>query len=1094
MTSADALDVDELLAEIAGRGLSVTADGADLRLLGPREKMDADLVARIRAGKPALLRALTGPPQKEGGAATLLQRSYLLGRTGSADDEVASHVYHEIGGSWDLRRLQRALDDVVAHHDALRTRFTPAGRRVVEPGARVRIEVLDLRHLDPAAQEAELLRQRAERSHRVLPAHEAPLLAVALSVLHETRMRLHVGHDGLAMDGISMFLFFQEWGEGHQCDGAGSDEGFPAFDDYVDALAVAGTRAPARRSQEAWFERIDGLPPHPKLPVLPDAAGNRFVRREIRLDAARFRVLLERAAAEGVTPAALLLAAYAETLSYWGTDRAMTITTTLADRPPIHPGMARSIGQYSDVLLVAVDPDPEADVRERVRSVHARLRRDLDNRHFSGLEVLRELQRRGRSARMPYTFNCTLGHPAASGSALSAFGEQVYGVSQTPGVWLNVFVMEQDGELVVQLDAVDAMFPEGIVDAVSDGYRAMIESLLDEVAWSEPAADLMPQAQRRSRAEVNATAAPIPALTAADRIMAAAAATPDAAAVLTAHRVLTYGELARRATAAAAWLRAAGVGRDELVGLVVRRGPEQLVGILATALAGAAYLPVDADLPARRREYMLSDGAVRCVISNVITGGVPDDRDTLVIDLDGPVPDLVAVPPPLPGASQEDLLYVLYTSGTTGEPKGVMISHRSVVNLVADCTTRFSITAADRFFGISAFNFDLSVFDVFGALGAGAAVVMPDHDRATDPGHWLELCARFGVTVWNSVPAIVAMLAEQAADQPQALAALRLVMMSGDRIPPALPVALRELLPTTELVSLGGPTETTVWNILHPIVDVGDGQAPVPYGRPNANNRCYVLDDAGRERPDWVVGEICAAGAGVARGYWNAPERTAARFVDHAALSERIYRTGDLGHHRPDGEVVILGRKDFQIKINGYRIEAGEVESRLAAIDGVRQAVVVRQDSAVGARLVGHVACDPGTAFDEAAVQARLREALPAYMVPSAFVVHAELPLTRNGKVDRGELVAATAPALVAAAAPDGPLEQELAQLWGAVLGVDVLDVTAGFFDLGGDSLAAARVLGSVRKQYGTAIVLDEFYLVATVRELAARITGAAAS
>lgn len=1134
----------ELLAEITGRGLVLESDGVDLRLVGPRDRMDPDLVARIRADKPGLLRALAEATDAlVGTEPTLLQRSYLLGRHGVLGQaDVASHVYHEFVGSWDLPRLEQALNDVIARHDSLRTRFTAAGRRVVEPAARLRIAVTDLRHLAPEAREHTLRRLRSERSHRVLPVDRAPLIAVEASIVDDTHSVLQVSHDGLAMDGISMFLFFRAWQHSYQQRAPAEDGAFPSFDAYLEALERSRDSAPARRSRAHWLDRLDDLPPHPELPLRADPASlaeARFTPREVRLAADQWSALRQRARDEGVTPTVVLLLAYAETLSYWGADRRMTINTTLANRPPIHPGMIRSIGQYSDVLLVAVDLDPEFDLRARARALHARLRRDLDNRHWSGLEVLRELQRRGdgQAARTPYTFNSTLGYPdaEANGSALSAFGREVYCVSQTPQVWLNVFAMEQDGELVVQLDAVDELFPPGLLDALTEGYHRMLERLLDEAAWAAHTVDLLPAQQRLRRREVNATTAALPARPAHEQFLRMAAAQPDAPAVRTSTATLSYGELARRAIHIASWLRERGVGRDELVGLVMRRGPEQIVGILATAISGAAYLPVDAELPAQRREYLLRDGRVRCVLTNVpasvpasIPHDVPNDvpaevlndeadhaalgRHTLRIDLTRPAPEDPAVPTPLPGWTPADLLYVLYTSGTTGEPKGVMVSHRSVLNLVTDCTKRFAITPSDTFFGISAVNFDLSVFDVFGALSAGAALVLPDHDRAIDPGHWLQLCDRYGVTIWNSVPAIVAMLGDQATlDGPAPLARLRLIMMSGDRIPPALPVSLRALLPGTALVSLGGPTETTVWNILYPITDLGSGRDAIPYGKPNSNNRCHVLDDEGRERPDWVIGEICGAGAGLARGYWGDPARTADRFFDHAGLGERIYRTGDLGHYLPDGNVMILGRKDFQIKINGYRIEAGEVETRLAQLPGVQQAAVVRQDSAIGARLVAHLAGAAQRRPTEADIRAALRRTLPEYMVPSVYCWHERLPLTRNGKVDRAALTSAAPvggppdPGDRAAdsgvgvgsgsgVGPDGvraaqPLEADLAELWSTVLRTEVTDVTQSFFDLGGDSLAAARVLAAVRKRFGTAIPLDQFYLVDTVRTLAAQIT-----
>jgi acyl-coenzyme A synthetase/AMP-(fatty) acid ligase/acyl carrier protein len=469
-----------------------------------------------------------------------------------------------------------------------------------------------------------------------------------------------------------------------------------------------------------------------------------------------------------------------------------------------------------------------------------------------------------------------------------------------------------------------------------------------------------------------------------------------------------------------------------------------------------------------------------------------------------------------------------------------MVGQRSVLNLVADCNARFGIDADDRFLGISAFNFDLSVYDVFGALSAGAALVLPEADRAADPAHWLDLCAKNAVTVWNSVPAIASLLHNQAVTDADSeadidteaavsaasgaaangpLAALRLVLLSGDRIPPDLPGRLRLLTEGLSVVSLGGPTETTVWNICHPVAAEEDGSRPIPYGRPNANNRAYVLDGDGLDAPDWVTGEICAAGVGLARGYWGDAERTAERFVQDDRLGERLYRTGDLGRYLPSGEIEILGRRDFQLKVNGYRIEAGEVETRLAALDAVQRAVVVPQQQqqgptraptaagAAGERLVAHLV--PTGPMRPAAQEIRraLREFLPEYMLPSAVVWHESLPLTGNGKVDRRSLMSSSAPVLsalpeaatgaaaaTATAAPDdaetAELERSLRTLWAAVLRIseDVVTRDADFYDLGGDSLGAARILTGVRKQFGVGITLDRLHEVQTVRAMAARI------
>ncbi|HXS65855.1 MAG TPA: amino acid adenylation domain-containing protein [Streptosporangiaceae bacterium] len=1094
----------DVLREVARRGLTLTVAGTDLRLQGPKQRVDAELVGQIRQFKPALIEHLTAAEaaKRNGFGLTLLQRGYLIGRGESVEmGNVASHIYHEVDGLWDTGRLESALRLVVARHGMLRTYFTDDGLQVTEPEVDVAIGRLDLRGASESQQQAKLAELREERSHRLLPIDRAPMLAVDVTLLSDELMRLHVGHDGLVMDGISMFLFFIDWHQAYIDGTAPTGDDVP-FADYVASLeAMAGT-APVRRSRDYWLDRLDDLPPHPDLPLAANPASitaPRFTQYEARLGAGSWSKLKAIAASAGLTPTAVLLAAYAEALARWGAGNRFTLTTTVANRPPIHPDIADAIGNFSQTLLVEIGIDREQTFTERAQSLQTRLRRDLDHRHFSGIEVLRELQRRdsGADPRMPFTFNSTIGYVRddVDGSAVDVFGPEIYTSSQTPQVWLNAFAFEYHGGVVVQADAVNGLFPDGMIGAMMGGYQRLLDRLCEAAAWSEKTFELLPADQCQRRSAANDTARPVDDSLVFDAFLARAAETPDAPAVLSTSGQLTYGELASQAARAAMWLRAGDIRRDELAGLIVRRGPEQVVGIMAAVLAGAAYLPVDAGLPQERIQYMLQDGRVRRVLSNV--GWQPEPGSQIeALELDAVLARGDDPPrPPAVGAAgwrdwqtqadADDLAYVLYTSGTTGEPKGVMISHRSVVNVVTDCNQRFSIGPGDRFIGVSAFNFDLSVYDVFGALSAGAAIVLPDADRAADPAHWLELCERFGVTIWNSVPAIAGLMAEQAGPDDPQLTSLRLVMMSGDRIPPALPAALWRVRPAVELMSLGGPTETTIWNISHPIDRSQSELEPVPYGRPNANNRAYILDADGLDCPDWVTGEICAAGAGLARGYWGDESRTAERFWFDEARHERLYRTGDLGRYLPDGSIDIAGRSDFQIKVNGYRIEAGEVETRLAAIEEVKQAAVVRQAGARGDRLVAHLVPAGDARPSDEEIKLALRRHLPDYMTPSSVFWHDHLPLTRNGKVDRGRLTGLTP--VVERAGP-GPvtarpgehseLESRLIELWASVLRLPAESIAADadFYDLGGDSLAGARIFTGVRKLFGVSITLDRLY------------------
>ncbi|WAL68646.1 amino acid adenylation domain-containing protein [Amycolatopsis cynarae] len=1090
----------EVLRELRSRGLTITASGQDLRLQGPRERMDAELIGMVKAHKPALLSYLdTSAPF----GLTALQRGYLIGREEHVEiGATASHVYHEIEGCWDLGRLEEALRSVVARHGILRTRFTDDGTQVEQRSTCVRVGRYDLRGHSAEAQQEHRRRMRDERGHRILPVDEAPLLAVDVTVLADDSMVLHVDHDGLILDAISMFLFFRQWWSAYE-HGRIEDAGPEAsFADYVAAQERARTRAPAERSRRYWLGRLDDLAPYPDLPLATSPSSitrPRFTARFARLDESRWTALKARAAEAGLTPSGVLLAAYAETLACWGAGKRFTLNTTVANRPPIHPRIHAALGNFGETMLVQVETEG-GTFAERARAMQASLRESLDNRHFSGIEVLRELARRDAAdARMPYTFNSAIGYEGADGSALELFGPETWTSSQTPQVWLDVSPFEQHGGLVVQFDSVDGLFPEGLVDALVSGYQRLLGLLLEEASWTAKLFDLLPEDQRRRRAEANDTELPVPgSQLLQDAFLARAEAAPDAPAVFTSTARITYGLLRAHAVRAAEWLRRQGVRRDEPVALVMTRGPEQVAGILAALIAGAAYLPIDAALPAERQEYLLKDSGARCVLTNA--GHEDGIRAVLPLDLTGPVDPVDPAGPAehAPGARPGDLAYVLYTSGTTGEPKGVMVTHRSVANVVADCNRRFGIGPDDRFFAISAFSFDLSVYDVFGALSAGAALVLPDAERAADPEHWLQLCGETGVSVWNSVPAIVSLLHEHAETEgAERLAALRLVMMSGDRLPPGLPAALRKLKPGLEVVSLGGPTETTIWNILHPVGEDEDGSESIPYGRPNANNRAYIVDSAGRDLPDWVTGEICAAGVGLARGYWGDPLRTAERFLDDPVRGERLYRTGDLGRYLPSGEIEILGRTDFQVKVNGYRIEAGEVETRLAALPAVRHAVVTKEAGTGGDRLAAHLVPAGGSRPTAAELGEELRRVLPHYMVPSAVYWHESLPLTRNGKVDRAKLLrwepAETGP-VVEGAAPDSELEREVAGLWAKVLKMPTEPaVTTTLFELGGDSLAAARILAGVRKRFGVTFTLDRLPEVDTVRTMAARIAAAPA-
>ena len=410
------------------------------------------------------------------------------------------------------------------------------------------------------------------------------------------------------------------------------------------------------------------------------------------------------------------------------------------------------------------------------------------------------------------------------------------------------------------------------------------------------------------------------------------------------------------------------------------------------------------------------------------------------------------------------------------------------MNTIDDINQRFQVSAADRVLAISALSFDLSVFDIFGLLSVGGRVVLTGEGAVRDPDRWVELVTRHGVTIWDSVPAILELLLSATGDDP-CLRSLRLVMVSGDWVGLELPFRLWAQSPTARFIALGGATEASIWSNFHEVTEMPANWRSIPYGRPLANQLFRVVDAGRRDCPDLTAGELWIGGAGVARGYRGDPVLTAQRFVEYQGL--RWYRTGDKARYWPDGTVEFLGRADDQVKVRGFRIELGEVEAALAGSGVVRQAVVVvREDRAGDRRLVGYVVPAAGQVAEPGALRAHVAGVLPDYMVPSAVVVLDELPLSVNGKVDRGAL---PAPEFRPGArrGPSSPREEILCGLFAEVLGVERVGVEDSFFDLGGHSLLATRLISRVRSVLGVELGIRALFENPSVALLAASLEGA---
>jgi amino acid adenylation domain-containing protein len=910
---------------------------------------------------------------------TDIQQAYWVGRNESLElGNVACHLYTELQfADLDIKKLELAWQRLISRHEMLRAVVLNDGQQqILAKVPPYHIEVWEQQGQSPeeAASHLESVRQRM--SHQVLKPDQWPLFEIRASRLSDEATRLHISFDLLFADFWSLRVISRELSQLYLKPDTRINPPRLSFRDCVLAEANLENSEAHQHSLDYWQNRLATLPPAPGLPLKKSpgsVAQPNFVRLKAKLGPATWLRLKNRGSRRGLTPTGVLLAAFAEVLKVWSSSPRFSLNLTLFNRLPWHPQVDDIVGNFTSSLLLEVSDLAEDIFEARAQQIQQQLWQDLDHRRVSGVRVLRELGRsRGGTAQavMPVVFTSLLTQDAPEHDifTLDGLGEVLYSITQTPQVWLDHQVYEQAGALFFNWDAVEEIFPEGLLEDMFQAYCRLLQRLADEEAswqedWWQTALSLVPPAQLEQRAVINDTGSPVSAEMLHTLFVEQVSQRANQPAVVSGSGKLTYQELYRRSNQVGYQLRQMGAGPNSLVAVVMEKSAEQVLAVLGVLQSGAAYLPVAPALPRERFQYLLRHGEVRLALTQSWLDEKlewPEGVQRLCLDgeaLAG-LPDQALKPAQRP----DDLAYVIYTSGSTGLPKGVMISHRSAVNTITDVNQRFGVGTDDRVLALSSLSFDLAVYDIFGTLAAGGTIVMPEAAAALDPAHWAELITREKVTIWNSVPALMEMFLEYMSSRPKAQPrSLRLVLLSGDWIPVKLSEQIRRLSKGARVISLGGATEASIWSVLYPIGKVDPGWNSIPYGRPMVNQRLHVLNEALEPCPVWVPGQLYIAGLGLAEGYRRDEGKTRSSFFEHPRTGERLYRTGDIGRYLPDGNIEFLGREDFQVKIQGFRIELGEIEAALVQHPGVRAAVV----TAVGRpqenrRLVAYVVPEPG--------------------------------------------------------------------------------------------------------------------------------------
>lgn len=974
------MNIPQLVEDLKQNNVDLWEEQGAIRFRGPKEVITSAIRTSLSNSKPEVLAYLRDRdselPAVEHDSEQLyqpfpvtdLQGAYIVGRGDTYDmGNIGCHSYFELRfPELDIQRLNNAWQQLIERHHMLRTRFFINGtQQIFENTPSYVIEEFNLRGAGEKTVEKELGAIREQMSHHVFNIETWPLFELRVTRGNEWAI-LHISIDLLIADYMSIEILMQELGALYN----NPEEELPQLDITFRAYLLTEKKIEQtkyyEKSRDYWLKRLDNFPIAPQLPTarsMAEIARPNFSRKNVRIDSRVWDRFQKNASVSAVTASSALIAAYGEILSRWSSQSHFGINMTVLNRLSLHPNVTNLVGDFTGVNLLEFKGGGGESFRKRAQNLQVQVWEDMDNRYFSGIQVMRELSRKkGREeALMPIVYTSMIGVGDFEDTSLSLMntGKFIYGISQTPQVWLDCQLMEYKGGLEINWDFVEDFFPEGLIDDMFDAYCKLLVRLGEDISeWNKTTQLQLPENQLKIRQNVNATKHDLPQIMLHTLFEQQAMTQPEKTAIITPQLELSYGALSALSGSVARLLEKEGVTPNTLVAVVMEKGWEQIVSVLGILKSGAAYLPIDSGIPGKRLQHILRDAEAGIVLTQSwLKKKLEWPENLRIFPVDTIEPDENNPEESRSVQTPQDLAYVIYTSGSTGQPKGVMINHISAVNTILAVNRRYGISSADRVLSLSSLSFDLSVYDIFGLLAAGGTIILPNAGQSRNPAHWADLIERHRVTVWNSVPALLQMLVTYAESAKGAgLDSLHTALLSGDWIPLDLPEKVMKLNSDIKLTGLGGATEASIWSILYPIETVDTNWKSIPYGKPMDNQSFHVLNDAMEDCPTWVPGRLYIGGVGLAKGYWRDPERTNKSFISHPRTGEALYYTGDLGRYLPDGNIEFLGRDDFQVKIRGYRVELSEIEKTLNEHSAVSQAVAVTVGEPMGdKRIIAYV-------------------------------------------------------------------------------------------------------------------------------------------
>lgn len=1021
-----------------------------------------------------------------------LQQAYFVGRSAEFElGNVATHVYFEIEcDNYNHECFENALNRVIERHDMLRCVFEGNGtQKVLKEVPRYKISVFDLEKYTPSEVEAHLSDVREQMSNKTLKFDEWPLFEVKVSKVCNGRAYIHAYYDGLIIDAWSQNILINEIIELYNNPKVELKPLDITFRDYVKAEQSLKKSSLYEKSKEYWCKRVKDIPEAPDLLIIQTSesiAKPTYIRLQRTLEKNEWNGFKHISGKVGVTPFIALLTVFGKVIASWSRRQRFTLSIPSFNRFELHPSVNQLVGEFASFMFIDFNNERGKSIAQLANDNKVKFCECMDNRYFNGVEILREIAKtQGGTVKslMPVVFTSLLNMDELENKNY----KQVYSITQTSQVWIDAIVSEDNGQLIIAWDCVKELFDTTMLEDMLDIYISVLRKLsAQEESWYNDEWLLIPQYQKNLIDNINNTYKTLPEKTLSDLLDESFKKYGSRVAVQTLSTKLTYNELFSRAMNIAQHLIEQGIKPNELVGIVMVKGWEQIAAVIGTVYAGAAYLPLAADLPDERLIKCLEHAKVKVVLTQSWISeslAVPEGTLKLNVDTLHTQDSYIGA---LPGVVEGDnLIYVIYTSGSTGFPKGVMVGQKGLLNSVLCTNEEYGIRETDSVLALTNLHHDMAAYDIFGMLISGGKIVIPDPDKAKDPEHWADLIIKYGVTVWNSVPAMMEMILQHFEGNMEIkLPTLRLAFMGGDWIGLTIHSRLKKIAPSVDLISVGGPTETTLWNIWYKVKEINSNWKSVPYGKPIANTKYHLLNDNLEYVPIGVIGTMYCEGIGVAQGYLNDDENTKKSFIIHPKLGTRLYRTGDLGRYMPDGNIEFMGREDFQVKINGQRIELGEIEHVLSQYPGIRNVIATVIPNALNSIAVYY---QHDTVIDEHELRCFANSKLPRHMIPKYYIRLDSIPLTSNGKVDRKNLplpVALTKKTDIATGT-ESDIEAKLKSIFSEALNVEYIEDDDNFFSLGGNSLIAIQTIRKIRETLSPNFSISEFFSDSSIKAIA---------